>query len=252
MANVKVDDMQAQHEAWAADHERVAPGSGDTPTVTPAVGLVAVVQGDGLRAAFRDLGATAIVDGGATNNPSAGELLEASRRAGTEHAFVLPNDSNVVLTARLAAEQDPGRITAIAARSVVAGLAAAIAFVPDDDLAGLASRLTEAAAAVRSIEVTRAVRETTVDGVAVRVGDAIVLVDGRLLAAVATPEEALLAGLAHAVDGDSELVSVYLGADAPADATAQLPARIAGAHPGVAVEVVMGGQPHYPYLAGVE
>ena len=247
--NVKVDNMQAQHEVWAADHEQAA----TTDAVeAPAVGLVAVVQGDGLRAAFRDLGATAIVDGGATNNPSADELLEAARRASTEHAFVLPNDSNVVLTARQAAEQDPGRITVITARSVVAGLAAAIAFVPDEDRAALASRLTEAAEGVRSVEVTRAVRDTTVDGVTVRAGDAIVFVDGRLIAQTATPEEALLAGLAMAVDEGRELVSVYLGADAPADAAAQLPERIEAAHPGVAVEVVLGGQPHYPYLAGVE
>ena len=247
--NVKVDDMQAQHEVWAADHERAA---GAATVEAPAVGLVAVVQGDGLRAAFRDLGATAIVDGGATNNPSAGELLEAARRAGTEHAFVLPNDSNVVLTARQAAEQDPGRITVVPARSVAAGLAAAIAFVPDEDRAALASRLTEAAEGVRSVEVTRAVRDTTADGVAVREGEAIVFVDGRLIAQAATPEEALLAGLAIAVDEGRELVSVYLGADAPADAAAQLPERIEAAHPGVAVEVVLGGQPHYPYLAGVE
>ena len=250
--NVKVDDMQAQHEAWAADHERAALAPRDTPGEAPAVGLVAVVQGDGLRAAFRDLGATAIVDGGATNNPSAGQLLEAARRAGTEHAFILPNDSNVVLTAHQAAGQDPARITVIPARSVVAGLASAIAFVPDDDLEALAARLTEAAAAVRSVEVTHSVRDTTVDGLAVRTGEAIALVDGRLVATAATLEEALLAGLAHAVEEGSELVSIYLGADAPADAAEQLPARIEAAHPGIAVEVVLGGQPHYPYLAGIE
>ena len=118
-----------------------------------------------------------------------------------------------MLTARQAAEQDPGRITVIPARSVAAGLAAAIAFVPDDDRAALASRVTEAAGAVRSVEVTRAVRDTTADGGAVREGDAIVFVDGRLIAQAATPEEALLAGLAIAVDEGRELVSVYLGAD---------------------------------------
>ena len=124
--------------------------------------------------------------------------------------------------------------------------------MPDEDRAALASRLTEAAEGVRSVEVTRAVRDTTADGVAVREGEAIVFVDGRLIAQAATPEEALLAGLAIAVDEGRELVSVYLGADAPADAAAQLPERIEAAHPGVAVEVVLGGQPHYPYLAGVE
>ncbi len=244
LANVKVENMQAQHEEWAAGHERAGEA--------PPVGLVAVVQGEGLRAAFRELGATAIVDGGATNNPSAGDLLEAARRAGSEHAFVLPNDPNVVMTARQAAAQDPGRVSVVPARSVAAGLAAAVAFVPGEAPQRLGERLAEAAAAVRCVEVTTAVRDATVDGVAVREGDAIALVDGTLRARSATPEEALLLGLAHAVGEDGEVVTLILGADAPDGAAGDLPPRIEAAHPGVEVEVVRGGQPHYPYLAGVE
>ena len=242
--NVKVEDMQAQHDEWAAGHEEAAEA--------PPVGLVAVVQGDGLRIAFRDLGATAIVDGGATNNPSAGDVLEAALRAGTEHAFILPNDSNVVMTAQQAAAQEPGRITVVPAKSVAAGLAAAVAFVPGGDIESLAEGMAAAATAVRNVEVTEAVRDTTVDGVAVRIGDSIVLVDGTLQARTETPEEALMIGLADAIGDDGEIVTLILGADAPDGAAESLPPLIEAAHPDVEVEVVMGGQPHYPYLAGVE
>lgn len=242
--NVKVEDMQAQHDEWAAGHEAAADA--------PMVGLVAVVQGDGLRVAFRDLGATGIVDGGATNNPSAGDVLEAALRAGTEHTFILPNDSNVVMTAQQAATQQPGRITVVPAKSVAAGLAAAVAFVPGDDVESLAGAMAEAASSVRNVEVTRSVRDTTVDGVTVAIGDSIVLVDGTLTARTETPEEALMVGLAEAIGDDGEIVTLILGADAPEAAAASLPDLIDAAHPGVEVEVVMGGQPHYPYLAGVE
>ena len=245
LQNVKVEDMQAQHDEWAAGHEAAA---GEAPPV----GLVAVVQGDGLRIAFRDLGATGIVDGGATNNPSAGDVLEAALRAGTEHTFILPNDSNVVMTAQQAATQEPDRITVVPAKSVAAGLAAAVAFVPGDDLESLAEGMAEAATSVRNVEVTEAVRDTTVDGVAVRIGDAIVLVDGTLKARTETPEEALMIGLAEAIGDDGEIVTLILGADAPESAADSLPDLIEAAHPDVEVEVVMGGQPHYPYLAGVE
>lgn len=243
--NVKVEDMQAQHDEWAAGHEEAA---GDAPPV----GLVAVVQGDGLRIAFRDLGATGIVDGGATNNPSAGDVLEAALRAGTEHTFILPNDSNVVMTAQQAATQEPDRITVVPAKSVTAGLAAAVAFVPGEDIEAIAEDLADAATAVRNVEVTEAVRDTTVDGVAVRIGDSIVLVDGTLKARTETPEEALMIGLAEAIGDDGEIVTLILGADAPEEASESLPDLIEAAHPDVEVEVVMGGQPHYPYLAGVE
>ena len=244
VANVKAENMQAQHEEWAAGHERAGEA--------PPVGLVAVAQGEGLRAAFRELGATAIVDGGATNNPSAGDLLEAALAAGSEHAFLLPNDPNVVMAAEQAAARDPGRVTVVPARSVAAGLAAAVAFVPGEAPLRLGERLAAAAAAVRCVEVTTAVRDASVDGVAVRAGDAIALVDGALRARSATPEEALLLGLAHAVGEDGEVVTLILGADAPEDAADSIPPRIEAAHPGVEVEVVRGGQPHYPYLAGVE
>ena len=98
---------------------------------------------------------------------------------------------------------------------------------------------------------TRATRDTSVDGVAVRIGEAIVLVDGTLIASVAEPEEALLAGLARVVDG-AELVTVFLGVDAPAGAGERVAALIEQAHPALEVEVVDGGQPYYPYILGVE
>ena len=242
--NVKVEDMQAQHDEWAAGHEEAGEA--------PPVGLVAVVQGDGLRIAFRDLGATGIVDGGATNNPSAGDVLEAALRAGTEHTFILPNDSNVVMTAQQAATQEPDRITVVPAKSVAAGLAAAVAFVAGEDIEGVGADMADAATSVRNVEVTEAVRDTTVDGVAVEIGDSIVLVDGTLKARTETPEEALMIGLAEAIGDDGEIVTLILGADAPEDAADSLTDLIEAAHPDVEVEVVMGGQPHYPYLAGVE
>ena len=245
---VKVDNMQAQHERWAAGHE----AAGAAAPEPPAIGLVAVVQGAGLQALFRELGATAIVDGGATNNPSAGDLLEAARRAGRERVFVLPNDPNVIMAAEQAARQAPELVSVVPTRSVAAGLAAAISFVPGQPPEEIAERLQAGARAVRCLEVTRAVRETSVDGLRVASGDAIALLDGRLVARAADLNEALLAGLAEAIDETVELVSVYLGAEAPADAEERLAGLLESAHPGIAVEVVPGGQPHYPYIVGLE
>ncbi|MSQ29713.1 MAG: hypothetical protein EXR68_04410, partial [Dehalococcoidia bacterium] len=116
----------------------------------------------------------------------------------------------------------------------------------------VAAAMTEVMAGVRAIEVSRSVRTATVDGVAVREGDAIALVDGRLVAACETLEEALLAGLDGAVGDGAEIVTVYLGQDAPPDAAERLPGLIEGRHPSLETQIVLGGQPYYPYLAGVE
>ncbi len=250
LQSVKVDNMQAQHEDWAAGHEDAE----DDDAPAPPVGLVAVVQGPGLTAHFRDLGVTRIVSGGATNNPSAGELLDAARRAGRDRVFILPNDSNVLLAAEQAAQQEPDLISVVPARTVAAGLAAALSFVPSEPPDALEEALGNAAAAARCVEVTRAVRDATADGVSVTAGDAIAILDGRLVARADDVDDALLAGVAQALESDDmlELATVYLGVDAPAGSADRVPELLEDAHEDLEVEVYTGGQPHYPYLVSLE
>ena len=249
---VKVDNMQRQHEQWAAGHEAAAAtAAAPSAAETPAIGVVAVAQGEGIAAAFRELGATRVVDGGATANPSAGELLEAARGAGRDHVFVLANDANVVMAAEQAAAQEPALITVIPSHSVAAGLAALMAYTPEGDPPTIARRMREACERCHSVEVTRAVRDTVADGVAVAEGEAIAMVDGRLIARADTLEQALLEGLARVVEG-AEIVTLYLGADAPPNAGERVRALIEDAHEGLEVEALAGDQPHYPYILGVE
>ena len=252
LTSVKIENMQAQHDEWAAVvHGGGAPaGRGGAPAELPELGLVAVAAGPGLAAAFRDLGATAIVDGGPTLNPSAGELLEAARLAG-RHSFLLPNDSNVLLAAELAAEQAPGSITVIPARTTPAGLSAALGYQREGDPERVRAQMEAQLADVHSIEVTRAVRETSIDGIAIALGDAIALVDGRLVGRADSLEESLLQALAP-LAADASLVTIYLGVDANAASAATVERLIGEAHADLEVEILPGGQPHYPYLASIE
>ncbi|MDP6606277.1 MAG: DAK2 domain-containing protein [Dehalococcoidia bacterium] len=250
LESVKVENMQAQHDSWTGGHERSCP-----PVELHALGLVVVTQGDGIATAFRELGASQIVDGGPTANPSAGELLEAARGAGREHVFLLPNDSNVILAAEQAAAQEPELITVIATRSVAGGFGAALAYAPEGDAEAVGAAMRDAIEGVHCVEVTRSVRETVVEGVDVGLGDAIVLVDGTLVARADSLDKALMTGLDAVLNGvadGADLVTVYLGSDAPAGAGERVPALIEAAHGHIEVEVVHGGQSHYPYILGVE
>jgi uncharacterized protein len=250
LASVKVENMQAQHEEWAAGHEAIGRGGEERPL--PAVGMVAVARGDGIVAAFRDLGATRVLDGGPTGKASAGELLEAAREAGREHAILLPNDKDVLMAAEQAAQESEGFVTVIPTRSIAAGLAAAVAYMPEGDPEEVAGQMREAAEDVHCIEVTRSVRDATVDGVTVREGEAIAFLDGRLVTGGGSLEEALRTALEQAVEEGSSLATVYLGRDAEADAGARVTALIEEAFEELEVEVVQGGQPHYPYIVGIE
>ena len=244
--SVKVENMQAQHAEWTAGHEEIDPAD------LPSIGLVAVARGPGLAAAYRDLGATQVLDGGPTGKASAGELLDAARKAGRDRVFILPNDKDVLMAAERAAGEAPELIIVIPTRSAAAGLAAAVPYLPEGDADELAEQMHEAIENIRAVEVSVSVRDATVDGVAVREGDAIVLVDGVLVATASTVDEALMAGLAEAVSDETELVTLYLGDDASDEDGERATGLIAGAHPDLDVEVVRGGQPHYPYIAGVE
>jgi dihydroxyacetone kinase-like predicted kinase len=246
LRNVKIDNMQLQHEEWAAGHE----GASAAQPV-PLVGLVAAAAGPGLAATFRELGAVPLLtsDG---EKPSAGAFLEAARRAGERHVFLLPNDKDAVMAAEQAAREAPDFISVIPARSIPAGMSAAVAYQPDDDLEEIAETMGAAIDHVRCIEVTVAGRDAAVGGVTVAAGKPIALLDGVLVTSGATLEDALLAALAKTVDEASELVTVYLGADAEAGAGERVLGLIREAHPGLAVEIVAGGQPYYPYVVGVE
>jgi len=255
LLSVKVENMQAQHEDWMAGHDADDNDAAPTPTAPakiPEIGLVAVARGAGIASAFRDLGATGIVDAGDGTKASAGELLEACKSAGTSHVFVLPNDKDVLMAAETCAREADGFVTVIPTRNAAAGLAAAVYYLPSGDPESIASDMNDALEGVRCVEVSRSVRTASVDGVQVTEGDAIAFLDGKLIHATSDTDEALIAALAQAIGEDAEIVTIYLGADAAPDAEERLRPRIEQAHPGIELDIMPGGQPHYPYLASIE
>ncbi len=133
LRNIKIDNMQIQHEEWAASHEGAAASEGPGRQL-PAIGLVAVATGPGIAAAFRELGAVPLLalDGA---RPSTGAFIEAARRAGEEHVFLLPNDKDAVMAAEQAAREAPEFISVLPTRSLPAGMSAAVAYVADEERA---------------------------------------------------------------------------------------------------------------------
>jgi hypothetical protein len=255
------DDMDARH----AELARRADAAGDGGATVAAV---AVASGDGFAQLFRELGA-AIVPGGATLNPSAAEILAAARATGAETVLVLPNDRNVISAARqaaaLAGDEGPD-LHVVATESQPAAVTALSVWDRAAAGADAGARMAEAAESVLSGGVTFAAR--TIDRpIALREGQPFAILGREMLAASATPEEALLALIPRMLErwtgeqqGPAELLTLYLGdRDAGPDSlpgdTAEewLHARIpALAAAGVELEVVIGGQPHYPFLVSLE
>jgi dihydroxyacetone kinase-like predicted kinase len=215
------------------------------------VGVIAVTAGEGFFKVFKSLGAL-VVKGGQTMNPSVQDILSAVNSSGYKELVILPNNSNVVLTARQVQELTPHRVAVVATESAPQGIGALLAFNFQADMQTNISAMEQAAHAVHTVEITQAVRDAEVDGHQVTAGQMLGIYDNHVVAATDTPDAALLAALEQAPLLSMEIVTIYFGKDASeADAKA-VAARIRDAHTGLDVEVVAGGQPHYPYVVSLE
>jgi hypothetical protein len=241
---VKVDNMQEQHRHFIAAEEELPQPSG-------AIVPVAVVSGKGLSRVFTELGA-AIVHGGDTMNPSVQELLQRADSLLAEEVVLLPNDPNIVPAALQVQSLTEKRVGVVPTKTIPQGIAALLSFNPDADLAANVRAMTEVISAVRSGELTTAVRSMKWGELKVNKGQAIALLDGDLVAAADTMPQALYMLLAKMGLGGSELITIYYGADAPAAEAEEIAQFIRSKYPKQRLELVMGGQPYYNYIVSVE
>ncbi len=250
----KVEDMEAQFQALATAHD-----SSDVTRVDGSA-VVSIAAGDGIETLMRSLGAAAIVRGGQTMNPSAGQIREAIDAAGSSKTIILPNNKNIALAAQQAADSmaasgragTPNQVHVIPSRSIPQGVAALIAFNSEATFEENIAEMEQAIAAVTTGEVTLAARATTIGDVTVAEGQPIALIEGELVLATATVAEAARQCATKMIDGrDQVILTLYYGVGETSDSAEALATELRQSC-GCDVEVVDGGQPHYPYLIGVE
>lgn len=237
--------------ATAVRHDGLPEGGGPAAVTGPAV--VVVAAGEGLARAMQSTGARGVVRGGQAANPSAGELVAAIRATGAVEILILPNHPSIRLAAEQAAMLVPDLVVEVVpTRTGPEGIAAMLAFDPRRSAAENAGPMLVAARAVRTLAVTRAVRDARCGGRRVRRGQTIVLdADDGLVAADPDRLRAALAGVASLAPG-FELLTLYYGEDADLAEAESLAQRLAESIPGIEVEILHGGQPHYSYLIAAE
>jgi dihydroxyacetone kinase-like predicted kinase len=241
LARVKVEDMTAQNVRW----QQTGSGAG------VKVAVLAMSRGAGFDEIFEGLGAK-VSDLGVVEKPPAGQIASAADALRVADVIVLANHKNVLLAAEQSRELAQCTIHVVPTVSLPQGIAAAMAFDSSEPAKANREAMEAALSQVTTIEVTIAGATRTSDGVAVKEGEAIVLVDGTLVGNAATTREALLAGLGKADVSEGSLVTLYAGEDVSEDEYLALAEEIREAYPGVEVEALSGGQPLYPYIASVE
>ena len=214
--------------------------------------VVAVASGDGLGAIFESFGVSAVVRGGQSANPSTGELLKAISEIAADEVLVLPNNPNVVMAARQAAQLTDRPVHVVPTRNAAEGVAALLALDPSLGGGANVEPMTEAGRAVQTLQVTEAVRDAKVDGRKVKRGHTLVLdPDDGLVASDPDRERAVLAGI-DALRPGFELLTLYYGDGVDLGGAEAIARRISEHAPGIEVEVVRGGQAHYAFLLAAE
>jgi DAK2 domain fusion protein YloV len=251
-----LDQQSAERATGHAAFNQLADGPLTTSPRPAAASLgrgtsiVAVAAGAGLGDILRSAGASQIVHGGQTENPSAAEIASAIAHAGTEFVVVLPNNSNIVLAARQAADLSAANVVVIPTRNAAEGIAALLSWDPSLTLEELVPRMEAARAAARTFRVVEAVRDAVVRGVSVKAGQIMALdpVDG-IIATGSSDVEAIVAALAGQ---SAELITLYVGADVSEEQAAEFVSAVRGAIAGVEVDLQHGGQPIERVLVSLE
>ena len=262
LSNMKVDNMRLEHHEKvikqaereeAARQEAARQAEKEKQQPKKQYGFIAVSMGDGLKEFFTELGVDYVIEGGQTMNPSTEDMLNAIEKVHAENIFIFPNNKNVVLAANQAAGLcEDKNIIVLATANAPQGISAMIAFDSTMTLEDNKNNMLEAVSNVKSGQVTYAVRDTSIDGKAIHEGDIMGIGDKGLVSVGNDIADVTFDLIKDAVDEDSELISIYYGADVKKEDAEAFAARVEESFPDCDVQNYYGGQPIYYYIVSVE
>ncbi|MBQ5660757.1 MAG: DAK2 domain-containing protein [Lachnospiraceae bacterium] len=255
LSRMKIDNMREEHNERLEMAASAAPAQEAPKAEEPRkeYGFIAVSVGEGLSEIFKGIGADYMIEGGQTMNPSTEDMINAIDKVNADVIYIFPNNKNIILAAEQAKYLvEDKQIIVVPSKTIPQGIAALISFSPEAGPEENLENMVEEMGRVHTGQITYAVRNTNIDGMEIREGDIMGIGDSGMLAVEQDVETAVLKTLERMVDEDSELISVYFGADVEeADAEALLE-QIEEAYPDCEVELNNGGQPVYYYLLSVE
>lgn len=255
--DLKIDNMKDQHRETIFTEEEKAEAAAEPQPAAPAADLpqcavVAVSSGEGLDQIFTEMGAAALVSGGQSMNPSAADILAAVEQTQAQQVLILPNNGNIVMAANQAKELAQKPVLVVPTKFITQGIAAMMDFDPELTAEENAAAMAEAAALVKSAQITYAVRDSSADGQDIHEGDILGILEGKITVVEPTIDEAVLALAPQMFDDDTSLITLLYGEDISAEQAAALGEALAAAYPDYEIEVQHGGQAVYYYLLAVE
>lgn len=257
LTGIKSDNMRLQNAEVRRAHEEEQQKKYESLKAQDAgpqkeYGFVAVASGDGIMSVFKDFEVDEIVSGGQTMNPSVEDLTKKIEKINAKTIFVLPNNSNIVLTAQKAAEVSDKNVIVIPTKTIPQGISAMINFDFDLDLDDAIETLNDAIKAVKSGSITYAVRDTTVSGKKINQGDYMGILESEIVSSSEDIYETVLETLKKGIDEDSSIITLYAGQDVTEVQMEELIEKLENEFDDITIEGLMGNQQVYYYLISIE
>ena len=244
LGKIKIDNMRIQHETIVNNSEE------NQESVDFAV--IAVASGNGIRKLFEIEGVNRIISGGQTMNPSTQDIIDSIKKSGAKKAIVMPNNGNIIMAAKQAAEVSDIPVGIVPTKTISQGLTAMLSFDPDDSLDDNVANMTDALDTVVSGEVTKANRDTTINDIEIHQNDFLGIVDGDIKVANTDLITATSTMIEKMLDEDAEIITVMYGRDSNKKEAQQLVDAVKKKHDDLEFEIHDGGQPVYNFLISVE
>lgn len=251
LIKIKVDNMREQHSAIVNEPASAAQNTLKTQEKHPYA-VVTIAMGEGIANLLRSIGASYVIEGGQTMNPSTEDIVKAVKEIGAERVLILPNNKNIIMAAEQAVELLDIEAAVVPTKTIPQGMAAILAFNPEASVDDNKTGMTNAFAHVKTGQVTYAVRDTSIDGVEIHKDDYMALAEGKIVLSTPDMLEASKKVVTELVDEDSEIITIIYGEDASADEANELASFIEENYPDAEVELVEGKQTLYPFILSIE
>lgn len=249
LIKIKSDNMREQHREVLRKQEAK---QATTPKELKEQAMISISMGAGLSRVLTSMGVDYIVEGGQTMNPSTEDIMKAIKEVNAKNIFIFPNNKNIQLAAKQAAELAEENVFVIESKTAPQGLAAVMVFNPQASADENFANMQEVLSTVSTLEVTHAVRDTNIEGVEIKKDEFMGIKDGKIVVSNLSLNTVLEELLEKSIDEDKEIVTLYLGEESTEEYTDFLEQLIEEKYPDVEVELIESGQPVYPYIIGVE
>ena len=262
LSKIKIDNMREEHREVLLSKEEykeanvnnsiILEGEAAVEEESKKYAFISVAMGDGISNIFKDLGVDSVIEGGQTMNPSTQDILDCISKLNAEHIFVLPNNKNIIMSANQAAEISEKDVRVIPTTTIPQGITCITMFNPEDSVEDNFENLNEAKETVKTGSITYAVRDTEMDGIEIKEGNILGLIEGKIKKVGTSYCDVSEEVIDEMIDEDSELITIFYGFDVSEEEAEEFTSKIEAKYGDLDVQCYRGAQPLYYFLISVE